>query len=180
MCTVYDKQRLPVDDRKATVPFCVFQTFLSLFDRCRIALFIQNIQSLDCQCCILCLIGTGQGQLVSFTLIFQYLTGKILFHCFCCFKVCNSQICTFFSTHFLYDFQSLRPLSDSCHRTAGFNNSGFFLCNLGKCISKKALMVHTDRNQNGKYCIFYNIGCIQISAHADFQNYQITVFFCKK
>ena len=40
-------------------------------------------------------------------------------------------------------------------------------------------MVHTDGNQYGKLGVFYNIGGIQIAAHACLKKDKITIFFFK-
>ena len=55
-----------------------------------------------------------------------------------------------------------------------------FFCNFRKRVSKKCLMIHTDRNEHCKNCISDDVCCVQISSHSTFQNYQITFFFGKK
>ena len=180
MCSVHNKQRLSVNDCQTSIPFRILQTFFSLFNCCRISDSSQHLKCLQCKCCILRLIRSCQCQLIVFSPVLQRLSRKIFFHCFCFMQVCLCQICTVFTAHSLYYSHSLRLLADRYNTASRFDDSCLLFCNFRKRVSKKCLMIHTDRNEHCKNCISDDVCCIQISSHSNFQNYQITFFFGKK
>ena len=135
--TIHNKQRLPADHCKSSLPACMGKSILSLFHGSMPSQLIQNFKCLKSQHRVLLLVNSRKGNVKFLSLISKALPEHALLPQNCLVRVCyctgNAQLLTGFRN----DLYSFRLLSGGYRPAAWLDNAGFFLCNFFQGISKK-------------------------------------------
>ena len=179
MCPIHHKEGFCIQNCKSSIPGHLLQPFFFLFCSSWKSQSVQHFQCIQSSHRIFLLINSCQRNSVTFLFVNNCLAFNAFLYylCLCC--ICHSTFRMIASAFFTDNLHNLRFLPYCYHMTALFNNSGLFLCNFRKGISKKRHMIHTDRYQNCKKSIVDNIGGIKVSTHSHFKKHKITAFVFK-
>ena len=92
----------------------------------------------------------------------------------------NGQRCTFLQSSFLHQTGNIhRIVRREHHRASGLDDAGFLCSNFGQRVAQNRHVVKGNGGDGAYQWVADDVGCIQQTANACFQNHEVTLFLHK-